>query len=388
MKTLERYIDQFLFVLPMICRLFITDITKRIWIIPMLIFSSGLVSCNWESELEIDDIEVPSRLVINSILVLEKDTNKIYYSNSKSLFSATNSREATKYVNSSQFWYADPKVYYLTDVETSLLKNGAQQTAIFTNLDDSITYYIDNQIKAGDQFTIEANQDGRKVSSSTMIPAQPQILSVDTMSFRLNTSSGSYYSYSDQMRLLVKIKSQPGIKNYYRIFVNTESTVRLDPEYAKYHDIPEVYTGVVSTLGSDDPAITNGNPKNNNNSDFSMTEFQQNYYNIFTDDLFKNDEYTLNVYTINPTSSSLPGYSYQFYADPKFILGYKVKTTILLQALSPELYQYLNSLQKFLYHYDDVIEPFRVYNNINGGIGIFGSINQLKYVVFEEEYTK
>ncbi len=353
---------------------------KYTWFIPVFIIISGFVSCDFESEKEIDDIYVPSRLVMNSIILMQNDTNRVYFSDSKSIFSTENSRKALK--SESQYWtswYADPKVYYLPNVQTALYKNDILQPDIYTNSKDSITYYIDKQIKAGDKFKIEANQDGRKISASTTIPIQPQILGVDTIAFYQNNGN----IYGQQLRLLIRIKDQPEIKNYYRIFVATDIEVQIDPEYAEYHNLPEKTTLSYKTMNTDDPAITNGTPKNNYNTDFAEMEFMQNYYNIFTDDLFTNSEYTLNVYIPYPSNSGF--YSGYSYIEPKYIKSQKIKVTIRLQALSPELYQYYNSLQKFLYHTDDVIEPFRVFNNIEGGIGILGSINQLKYIVYENE---
>ncbi len=359
-------------------------IRRRTWMIPVFIFLT-MTACDLESELEIDDIPAPSRLVLNSIITLENDTNRIFFSESKAIFDATNSRNSLEYKSKCwTSWYLDAKVYYLPDIDAVVYKNGQLQTGFYTNSQDSISYYIDNQIQAGDQFRIEASENGRTIGSSVTIPEKPVILKVDTLSY--TTKDDTFYAgldnYGKELRMLVRIKDQPGIKNYYRVFVDTEKEIHYDPEYARYYDIPETSIINISFTDSDDPAITQGNPKNNYNSDFVLMEFQQNYYNIFTDDLFEGGEYTLNIYS--PCPLMIPSSYYQDLYDGKYITSMKTKVTVRLQALSPGLYQYFSSLQKSLYYNDLVIEPFRIFCNIEGGLGIFGAINQLKYVVYEE----
>jgi hypothetical protein len=327
----------------------------------------GLISCSIESELEIDNYPIQPRLVLNGIIYAVNDTNRLYFSKSYALFDPEYARNPIK----NEYWdgwHPDRKVYLLPDVRSTIYKNDVLCPDVFVNPDDSITYYPDKTV-AGDHIRIEAKHAGNSISAFTTIPLQPIIAGVDTLS----------------NHLLIHIKSHPNTSNYYRIFAGKITETQIDPEYAKITDLPEIIVSEQNVIDSDDPIITNGNPKNDQGSDdFSISEFEQNYLFIFDDKRFINNEYVLNLFLNEQNSYWNPNNPYSNVPE-QFILSKRIKVYVRLQALSEELYYYFSSFQKMIQLGSDFVEPIRIYNNIEGGLGILGAVNELEYIVMDKE---
>ncbi len=358
--------------------------------IATLLTLCGLSSCEIETISDVENITAPSRLVLNGIINPDKDTCCIYLSDSKSLFDPKNSRKAFKYEGSFEisYWYMDPKAGFLNDATATIYKNDQSGSAIYPHPEDSVTYYID-QLKAGDKIRIEAEQNGRHISSTTVIPEKPVITSVDTASFYGYSYSSYYPSENQMLRLYIKIKDQPGTRNYYRLFTNIVKEVHLDPEYAKENDAPEIINYYYTGFFSEDPIITTGRKGESNFFGLDVVNYQQNYYNIFTDEMFEDREYTLNIYVPHPEKGYTPYYYSTYpYFYPEETVAEKVQFTLCLQAISKELYQYYSTLQKSFYQ--NQIEPVKIFNNIEGGLGIWGAVNEQKITVFEKQtiYTE
>ena len=351
---------------------------KRIFIFLSTFIS--LWSCELESELEIGNYPVSKRLVLNSILQVENDTNCLYINNSYPIFDPANARK-----DRNSWMQTGHLDLIIPSSPVSIIRNNIPETDVYANPDNNIIYYVSPHLSANDIVQVQAEHNGRVISAKTTIPPTPQITRIDTTSFKRTIGQNYYYGYwwsntDNYFRIKINIKDPAHIKNFYRLLVNVDVETHYDPEYTERYDIPVIESYTASGFISEDPVITNGNPPEDN-SDFSIITFEQNHFGVFTDEMFDGQEYPLNVFIPSPYENYYGGY-YFFTTKRKYTLK------IRLQSLSEDLYRYYTSLQKYTYYNDELIEPVRVYNNVEGGLGILGSINQLTEVIWEEEYVK
>ncbi|MDR0866247.1 MAG: DUF4249 domain-containing protein [Candidatus Symbiothrix sp.] len=330
----------------------------------------GFTSCHFlETEIDIGDYPVEPRIVVNAVIYAGCDSNLVFLNDSYSLFDRNASSQNRT---------------YLKDAQSILSKNGVPNSEMYFRSEDNVLYF-NEKFDAGDKAEIEVTDKGRKVSASVIIPEKPVILAVDTVHFSESTEYGSttygwyysnyyYLSPKDRIRLLIKIKAQAGKKNYYRIHAFNELTI--------YYRELEPYTFYYQSFQSDDPILNKTIYEFDKSLDITSLEYNE--ANIFSDELFQNGEYILNLYT-EDWSEIDKTYS-PFYNIPQGdVLSRKYQLRINLQSISEDLYFYYSSLQRYQQLNETLIEPIRVHNNINGGLGIFGAVNELEYVVLEKE---
>jgi hypothetical protein len=331
----------------------------------------GFTSCHFlETEIDIGDYPVEPRIVLNTVIQAGCDSNLVFLNDSYPLFD----RSASPRDN---YWT------YLKDAQSILSKNGVPNSEMYFRQEDNVLYF-NEKFDAGDKAEIEVTDKGRKISASVIIPDKPVILSVDTVHFSESTESteygsttyGRYYylSPTDRIRLLIKIKAQAGKKNYYCIHAFNEMTT--------YYRELEPYTFYDQSFQSGDPILNKTIYEFDKSLDITLSEY--NAAKIFSDELFQNGEYTLNLYTEDWSEIDDSGI-FPAGANQEGILSRKYRLRINLQAISEDLYLYYSSLQKYQQLNETLIEPIRVHNNIQGGLGIFGAVNELEYVVLEKE---
>lgn len=356
----------------------------------------SFTSCDFfTTELEEIDYPIDQRIVLNAVIHAECDSNFVFLNDSYAFFDHNTSLqyEWKTNANGEGKWVVQ-NVSYLDNIQSILSKNGAPNSDMHFRRKDKALYFKEN-FDAGDKVEIEVTDKGRKVSASAIIPEKPIILQVDTSSLYVQEDN----SYSEgtslipYIRLLIKIKAQPDIKNYYRISVTNSVTPYYDYDYKEDDDeIHFITTGTYSTyFKSKDPILNNGQNTNEILEELGITKPEMNVFNIFTDDLFQNGEYTLDLY-VPDFSRNIIGNSnnYSLYhpmtpKEKEHLISEIYSLHINLQAISEDLYAYYYSLQKYQQVSQSLIEPIRVYNNIEGGLGIFGAVNELKYGVMERE---
>lgn len=360
---------------------------KRFNITLIYVFSLFLFSCEIEKEIDLSHLTSTPGLVLNAVIHSEKKINEIFYSQTFTLFDTIYSRPAVDegdYYKKQELLY---KASLIPDVNSSVYINGQLSSNVFPDMKDSITYLKD-LIKPGDRVEIKAWHKEREISSSFIMPDKPEITAIDTSAFFLKKYQGHILNVwnKDMLRVWVTLQDKPGIKNYYRIFIDIESEEHIDPEFAAENNIPEIIYTYESGVESEDIVITQGNPKNDS-SDFDLTEFEQNIFNIFTDDLFNGQEYKLDVFTLLypdlPHIYEFPDESWVWINE--HIILRKVTHTLRIQSITEDYYNYLSTLSKATQLSWEFIEPVKVYNNIDGGCGIFGAVNEIKIKVLEQE---
>ncbi|MCD7935948.1 MAG: DUF4249 domain-containing protein [Tannerellaceae bacterium] len=211
--------------------------------------------------------------------------------------------------------------------------------------DRIVKCYFDAQVKENDVIRVSVRTDKHPVATGEeRVPPPPVIVDVQTEPFYTEPFYSEYGA--GWTRALIRIKDDPGVSNYYRLFIKQY----YDEErwyYIDYHIDQDL---VMSSLSSQEIQEGDGDT---------------NRMRIFPDDLFNGKEYTLNIY----------------FWDPNYY-EYEGNGTLMveLQSLSESMYLYMRSLE-MSYNSDIFSEPVRIYSNIQGGYGIVGAYNSTVRVV-------
>lgn len=306
------------------------------------IFSILLTMLSCESEVDMGYIPIEPRLVINSTLRAGSDTCRIYLTESRSIFRP----------GQNAYWGREPYTY-ITDADVVLNINNKPERLIYSAKDSAFLYT--KPLSINDHVDIQVSHNNNKLHASAIIPDSPQIVSVDTTTI-YRTTSGVKKKY---LRYDLKIKDKDRNDNFYRI--------KIDGAYhyqSSYWNEFEFWT-YITRFRSDDAILNNGNPENIDNDDLSIVTFPPNYYGIFTNTMFKGQEYILKFYVEYPN----------FLYEEEYDKGY---LNIALQMISSDLYKYYSSVQRYRYLDEyQMTEPVKIFSNINNGLGIFGTYNEV-----------
>ncbi len=229
-----------------------------------------------------------------------------------------------------------------------------------------------------------------EVSSETIIYPQPIINSIDTSNILINQQYMIYYSsYSNgagptinvndtigiysgrKINYTLKFKDNPNEKNYYRLVVLSKEF------YTQTDSVTQVQTqSEVDNYSFDFTDVVSGNNSNNDPLSLVGGSNLNAMYNVFTDDLFNGKTYSLTFSTYQYSYIYRPKYKYEQKNLEKTIVS------VYLQSISKDYYLYLKS--RVASGGDNFFsEPVQVYNNIAGGIGIFGSYTSSNVVSFD-----
>ncbi|GHV39471.1 hypothetical protein FACS1894179_04420 [Bacteroidia bacterium] len=308
----------------------------------LFVLSISLIVSSCESEIDMGDIPIEPRLVINSTLGAANDTCRIYLTESRSIFRP----------GQGAYWGRDPYTYII-DADVVLSINNKAEKLTYSAKDSAYLYLKPFSVK--DNIEIQVSYNNKRLNASAIIPDSPQILSVDTATI-YKTSSGTKKKY---LKYNLKIKDKGQSDNFYRI--------RIDGAYhyqSAYWDDFE-YWRYITRFRSDDAILNNGNPENTDNDDLSIVTFPPNYYGIFTNTMFKGTEYILKFYVEYP----------DFLYEDEYDKGY---LNVTLQMMSQDLYKYYSSVQRYRYLDEyEMTEPVKIFSNINNGLGIFGAYNEV-----------
>lgn len=301
-------------------------------------------SCDFERYVDSNEIRESKHLVINSMVSADTDTLLFQVCESLPMF-----RPAEDFINDQGL----ARISSIEGATIELLVNDHIHPVYF---DKDKGYYSLCKLKAQDKLKISAELNGRKSHASTVIPAAPQIVSVDTTTVT-RIYSGSPIKF---LKYEVRIKDISPEKDYYRLKVHSNYSYSLLPPK------PELrYWSLTSNniFITDDPVLTDGIAQSLEDEWVGLFDSPRNYLSIFKDNLFNDDEYTLVFYVFYPYINSS-------------IENWQVKLELL--SISEDMYKYYSSLQRFMWLMDNQMsEPAIIYNNIENGLGILGSANQV-----------
>lgn len=347
----------------------------------LYIFIAALVaavSCSNTDYLDVDDID--PILVLNGQMRAGDTTH--------GLFLSTSSRSALKGVDNA-------------DVSVSVNGGAPIKATLFIPDDEysSEQYYretrsrydFDYVFSPGDVLTVTAsNGTLPAVEATATVPLSPVLKKVEIVHDVPHSSSDSYldidfgggytdpvayypyegapYTFDTWHQLKITIQDLPG-DTYYRLEVCVEYEV--DNGETKETG----YNGIIMDVSSE-PVL---NPATN--SDGGLLEAlleESNRYNIFSDELFKDQEYTLNLFFNENYVYYLRRYQTDYYYNedngeweqepvPDNIT-YKTNMLVRLYAISHDQYIYLKALDL-----GDLAlffsEPVSIPSNVEGGMG-------------------
>lgn len=295
--------------------------------ITLLVFTGLFSSC--EKIIEFDGEKTKPLLVLNSVL---KADSAVKVHISKSRFFLDYDNEMSDINNATvKLW--------VNDVEQANLQ--------FTGEGNYYSSYI---AKVGDKIKIKASASSfDDISSNTIIPEIPEVLSIDTVYTHEN--DGGYIS-----RILnFDITFTDTLKDddYYLVYC-------MQRTYQDYIYEGKNYQEYGIYLFSDDIIFENENRGNFAGEDV----FGSATYNTFTDDLINNKEYSLRMKTHDYNY----GNEYQ----------QKITYVFYFQKITKEWYLYLRTTSLVSNDFSMFSEPVQVYSNIQNGLGILGATNSFK----------
>lgn len=291
-------------------------------VIASMLLTITLLCSNCERVVEFDGEYKERKLVLNSFIGCNLESNTVTASKSAFIFAPN------EYVE------------YIDNLPMEIKVNGIDCDNIQFLYTGEYAYRVN--LKAKDKITIKAYPDnGEVVTAEEIMPDKPTILSVDTARF--------FQDNQLYMRTLIKIKDIPGERNYFRLHVrnrvifNEGSMNEYYIEDTKYFINQDI---VLSSLSGNE------------------IKDEGNLYRIFPDDLFKDKEYTINVY----------------FTFKELYPRERGEIIVELQAISESMYLYLRSLE-LAQNREVFDEPVKLYSNIKGGYGIWGTYNSRIWTV-------
>ncbi|WKN31727.1 DUF4249 domain-containing protein [Porifericola rhodea] len=299
-----------------------------------------LMAC--ESVVTIDVPQEPSRLVLNSI-INEDAYIEVFLSRSKYVLS------------NSQLEAVDGAEIMLEEDGQVIARLEANRTSTLSGV-----YTTDYKPKAGNTYTLKASHpDFNSVESSTTIPV---VVPIHTLKYDTTVYEDSYYDYNDSLvtkryvsldDIWLGISDPPEEENFYEIVLYHyyQEVVEMYDEEGNYQGYDTVDYAIPVYITSDDPVVSE--------NDFFEDSGYVGSSLLFSDEIFNGKTYTIHFEE---------SYGSVYYSNKEQENEYLLQ----LRSLNKSQYQYLRSIDL---QYDTEGNPFSepapVYNNIEGGYGIF-----------------
>lgn len=285
------------------------------------------------------------------------------------------------------------EVFYkqVPDADVSIWQNGKKLETLrldntlirnsYKHQDDTVFFYITTSTKAlpGNTYRLEVKHPEFETAfCETTVPQPVQIDRIDTSSiYELGSNMESL-----QFNFVINFSDPIENSNYYRLLVYLQYGKQW--QTVTYNDTTHyihIYDQELISIQSKDPVFIN----ENEDADNEILGGSLNSYDAFSDELFQGESYKLHFYDLSkiiwsgnnkdsePWFKIEPGEFYHF--------------TIELQSISRESYLYFKSVDS-QQSVDDLpfIEPVPVFNNVENGMGIFGSYSSSRVEVTFGEY--
>lgn len=283
---------------------------NNILIFSLLLMLTALFSCEKTEKLE-DFPLYPPKLVLNS------------YLNSDSIISIHLSKSLSVLDNA--------ELKNIDNANILLFEDGNQIATLNTS-DGFGNYSMNYKPKEGSNYKVEASAPSLdNINATTMIPKAVSITNIEAKELNSGDWENSY-------KFSITFSDPPGEKNYYMFHAESYAikifVVGNDTTF--YED----YNSSLWFSSSNNPAVNDVL-----------------YGNVF----FKDDIFDGKTYTMDAN------------IDYLYLYAYKVKIVFQLYSLSEADYMYRLSLNKYKdSNGNPFAEPVQVFNNIEGGYGVFG----------------
>lgn len=361
--------------------------TTRIKVIlPMYLMALAvLTACEKEVEFKAPGEETPSNLTINSIAV-EGEPLRVFLSRTYTVGQTPNLDIGYSYAfnkDERSTDYQKPLYYKKTGVFNADVKavvNGSSTYSLELAA-DSMGYICDYRPKENDRIEIKAEG----ISAETVIPSRPHI---EVLNHEVLTGNpymnmaGLSYDTDTIMSLSCLIREVSG-SQYYRLRVRGERKVTrsfdvsVNGEHVSHTDY--AYYLLQDIFFSDDDLFVDNRLTKN------FGGWPAYFSNVFDDTLIKGGSRPFTV--ISPKPSANMGIAdfkgvtdiMKAQADEPDI---PARVMVELQAISPEYYRYLKSVELYRVTENDAFsEPVQIYSNVQDGWGIFGSLSSQRIII-------
>ena len=293
--------------------------------------------------------------------------------------------------------------YYMSsrilDAEVTAIVND-NQTYQLTLAPDSIGYVCNYHPQVNDHIVLKAkkrSQDGnlgKETTAETTVPAKPsiEVLSHEVLRDDSYHEVNQLYSGADTiMRITCRINDAGG-EQYYRLRIRGERSFITETWYNPEFEIEGVqeyeydyYLTMQDIYFSEDPLFIDSRL----NSNFGG--WPAYFSNVFDNSKIKGTSYTITLDSPMPGNNfyiqSATDYSTGKTVWEQIIVGEKFSPRVMveLQAISPEFYRYLKSLQLYRITQSDAFsEPVQVFSNVQNGWGILGSLSSQRIFISYE----
>ena len=380
-------------------------------VILLMLFCVLMSACEKEMEFEGPAEETANDIVINAVAV-ENEPLRVFLNHAY----AIGQQPVLQYIDfqHAMFYSSD----YLSDYRNmNYYKNAgifnAEVTAVVNDSQtynlalakDSMGYVCDYHPQVNDHVKITAkynklNDDNSAQSSSeataqTTVPAKPKI---EVLKHEV-LNDGSYYqinqlmSYSDTIMRITCNISDVGGNQYYRLRIRGErsciNTINLNPDFFDKDHAELLYYVMQDVFFSDDALFVDSRLNKN------FGGWKAYFSNVFDNSIMRGESYDFTVDSPMPPAFSAsfpkkskenPDGSYTIVTDlNEGGEQFAPRVMVELQAISPELYRYLKSVELYRVTESDAFsEPLQIYSNVRNGWGIFGSMSiQRLFIPYE-----
>ena len=344
-------------------------ISKAMKINDIFIYSLVLVSlASCQKEIPYDFNAAGNKVVMNAQIHTNEDIHAVYLSISTSLsIQKIKSGSVTCYINGNMA--AEAQLDTSKDDDDFIRDEalyGYHAVGSAPSRTRQTRFVFKANFKPGDKVRLECTANGGEYSaySEVIVPRPPVFHAVDTSRYyNSDENSNSYNRWVYRIR--IKGNDIAGERNYFRLTSEYDKTLHV--EYMDGEDEPEddesYEEGPLRIDRGKDPILLDGATE----TDMDISGASENYYNAFSDYLFRDGTYDFTYQVRESEFLSDNGYDT---ASKRVNLTARVYPT--LWGITEAEYNFLKALSLYLYNGDDITftGPISIPTNVEGGLGV------------------
>ena len=342
-----------------------------------------LTACEKEVEFNAPDVEAASDVTLNAVAV-EGEPLRVFLNKAYSVGKAPLLNIGYEYALSNNDALVDYQTddYYkktaIRDAQVQVLVNGQQNYTLALDSASS-AYTCSYRPQVGDRIEVQAEG----VHVETTVPPSPKIEVVGHQVLGdnpYNLSNGLNFETDTIMRITCRIPST-NTGQYYRLRVRGERKVVREDNWpwGEQPLIDFAYYLIQDIYFSEDELFVD------NRLSSGFGGWPAYFSDVFDKSHLVNDH----TFTIDSPKPKEYYGSKDYFMDKYFIMkqvleepDVPARVMVELQALSPELYRYLKSVELFRITENDAFsEPVQIYSNVQNGWGILGALSYDRHFV-------
>ena len=269
--------------------------------------------------------------------------------------------------------YSQPNYSQRTAIINAQVKavvNGREEFELYFDA-DGLNFHNKNYVpRVGDHIVVTAMQEQSQVSVETVVPPTPKIevVSYEILNENPYQEVNGLINPADSiMRITCRINDTGG-DQYYRLRVRSEDT-----EFVPTWDGNYYWYSMQDVYFSDDKLFVDNRLTTN------LGGWPAYFSNVFDNSLMKGNSYIFTIDVLK-AHSSLPYRDLEL--ETKKLEPIPSRVMLELQAITPEYYRYLKSVQLFRVAENDTFsEPVQIYSNAIGGWGILGALSYDRHYI-------